>query len=150
MARLTVNVLGRFEARITPSGRPLRLPRKKAQAILAVLAWVPGAVRSREALIGLLWPELSQAQSRNSFRVTLSSLRTKLIAADIHCLRVERDTVALAPADFDSDIAAFRRQVARGAPEDLAEAVSLYQGDLLEGFDVGEAAFDEWLSTERE
>ena len=150
MARLTVNVLGRFEACADPPGRPLHLTLKKARAILATLAWVPGAAKSREALIGLLWPEFSLAQARNSFRVTLSSLRATLLAARVHCLQAEGDTVALAPDDFDSDIAAFRRLVAHGAPEELSEAVSLYRGDLLEGFDVGEAAFEEFLSTERE
>ena len=150
MARLVLTVFGGFEARVNPPGRPLHVPLKKGRAILAMLAWAPGGARTRETLIGLLWPELDQAQARNSFRVTLSSLRTSLAAARIEGLRVEGDTVALDPANVTSDVAAFRRLVALGTPEELSEAVGLYRGDLLDGLDVGAAAFDEWLSTERE
>ena len=150
MAHLALSLFGRFEARPTPPGRALHLRLKKARAILAILAWAPDQARARETLIGLLWSRLGQAQARNSFRVTLSSIRTALAAARVDGLRVYGDAVALNPSSVTSDVAAFRRLLELGAPKDLTKAVDLYRGDLLEGFDVGDPAFDEWLSTERE
>ena len=83
MARLILNVLGHFEARVTPPGRLLYLPLKKARAILACLALAPRSSRSRQTLTGLLWPEAAEGEARNNFRVTLSSLRTALTAAQL-------------------------------------------------------------------
>src|SRR3972149_6705697 len=37
-----------------------------------------------------------------------------------------------------------------GTPEALDQAVALYHGDFLDGFDVKEAPFEEWLVSERE
>jgi DNA-binding SARP family transcriptional activator len=48
------------------------------------------------------------------------------------------------------DVLRFRRFVAEGTPEALGAATALYAGDLLEGISVGEAAFEEWLTGERE
>src|SRR5262249_35386724 len=92
MARLILNVLGHFEARVIPPGRLLHLRLRKARAILACLALSPRGSRSRQALTALLWPEAAEAEARNNFRVTLSSLRTALAAAQLSCLHIEADT----------------------------------------------------------
>ncbi len=149
-ARLSLVLLGGFEARVAPSGVTLPLALKKARAILACLALARGGTRARPTLTGLLWSESTEAAARNSFRVTLSSLRTTLAEAQLSCLAVEGDTVALELDSVDVDVVSFRRLVADGRPDALAAASRLYRGDLLDGLDLGEAAFDEWLLAERE
>src|SRR5262249_60391992 len=48
------------------------------------------------------------------------------------------------------DVPHFERLVAQGAAEGLAEAASLYRGELLEGFSVNEDPFETWLRAERQ
>ena len=47
-------------------------------ALLAYLAVESGQAHSRETLMGLLWPELPEADARNNLRVTWSRLRKML------------------------------------------------------------------------
>jgi DNA-binding SARP family transcriptional activator len=82
--------------------------------------------------------------------VTLFALRRALRSAKLACLYVEGSAVALDPGAVDVDVLRFRRLVAEGTPEALGAATEIYVGDLLEGISVGEAAFEEWLTGERE
>jgi len=149
-ARLGLVLLGGFAARVAPSGRPLSLSLKKARAILACLALAPGGTRPRQTLTGLLWPEAGEAEARNNFRVTLSSLRTALAAAQLRCLHIDGDTVLLDLDMVDVDTVTLRRLVENGSPDALTEAIRIYRGDLLAGLDLDEAPFEEWLVGERE
>jgi hypothetical protein len=54
MARLTLTLLGGFQARLG-TGPPLTLPTKKIQAFLAYLALPPGREHTRDKLAALLW-----------------------------------------------------------------------------------------------
>jgi len=149
-ARLGLVLLGGFAARVAPSGRPLSLSLKKARAILACLALAPGGTRPRQTLTGLLWPEAGEAEARNNFRVTLSSLRTALAAAQLRCLHIDGDTVLLDLDMVDVDTVTLRRLVENGSPDALTEAIRIYRGDLLAGLDLDEAPFEEWLVGEGE
>jgi DNA-binding SARP family transcriptional activator len=57
MARLTLTLLGGFEARLDES-RALRLSIKKGQALLAYLAMPAGKPHLRDKLATLLWGDL--------------------------------------------------------------------------------------------
>jgi len=48
------------------------------------------------------------------------------------------------------DAERFERFVTDGSPSALEQATQLYKGDFLEGLDVKEEMFEEWLMTERE
>lgn len=54
MTRLHVQLLGGFGLR-TDGDEPLRLPTRKAEALLAYLAVRPGVAHPREKLAALLW-----------------------------------------------------------------------------------------------
>jgi DNA-binding SARP family transcriptional activator len=64
MARLSLRLLGDFEARLG-SGPPLRLRARKTQALLAYLASSPGQTHSRDKLASLLWGDSSHSQARS-------------------------------------------------------------------------------------
>lgn len=146
MAPLALTLLGGFQAR-QGSGPALTLPTKKAQALLAYLALRPGQAHPRDKLAARLWGDASDAQARDSLRHTLAALRKALPATT---LVTEGATVALNPAAVQVDVATFEQDVGTGTPEALERAVSLYQGDLLEGLAVSEPGFEEWLLAERE
>ncbi len=147
LARLHLTLLGGFDARME-QGKPLGLPTKKAQALLAYLAFQPGHAHHRDKLAALLWGESTDARARDSLRHALAALRRALPSPDV--LGLEGQTIALAPAMVEVDVAAFEHGVAEGSPAALEAAAALYRGDLLEGVSVSEPAFEDWLLAERE
>lgn len=149
MASVTIRLLGGFEASLA-SGRSLSLAGRKTQALLAVLALPPGKPRTRDKLTALLWSDRGEPQARSSFRQSLSELRKALSDLEAPGLISDRDTVRLAPEAVEVDAVTFERLVDRGTPGGLADAAALYRGDLLDGFDVRDAAFEDWLRLERE
>src|SRR5437870_1039018 len=62
MARVTLTLLGGFQLRV--ESRPIPVPVKKAQALLAYLALPPGRPHARESLTGLLWGDAGDALAR--------------------------------------------------------------------------------------
>ncbi len=48
------------------------------------------------------------------------------------------------------DVADFEKGLASGTEEGLAKAASLYRGDFLEGFELDEERFDQWVIAERD
>lgn len=76
MARLSVRVLGGFEAEM--AGRPLAIPSKKLQALLAYLTLARGRPVAREAMADLLWGDVPTGQARDSLRHGLAALRKAL------------------------------------------------------------------------
>ena len=148
MAPLSLTLLGGFQARLG-SGPALTLP-AKTQALLAYLAMSPGQAHPREKLATLLWGDTGEEQARQSLRQALSGLRKALGETAVPGPFLEGKTLALDPSWVDVDVAALKRLVAEGTPGALEQATALYRGDLLEGLDVSEPAFEEWLVSERE
>lgn len=129
-------------------GRPVPVSAQKAQALLFYLAAEAGRPFSRGQLIALLWEESGEREGRNSLSTTLSRLRQALPAAP---LRADGDTLAWdSSAGVGVDLHEFLA-LSRPAAGRLEEAVALYRGPLLDGFEVRESlAFEEWLRVERE
>jgi predicted ATPase/DNA-binding SARP family transcriptional activator len=116
----------------------------KAEALLVYLA-AAGRPCPRQVLAALLWPESSEEHALTSLRVALSSLRKAFgpyldISRTTVSLRHDRD-IRLDAAELESSLACGR----------LAEALRLYRGDFLEGFDVRDSvAFEEWRRWQQE
>ncbi len=133
-------------------GEGLRLPTRKAEALLAYLALPAGTPHRRDALMGLLWGDRGERQARHSLSQTLFSLRRALAensdtAAEV--LIADGDTVMLDAARVYVDAAAFERALTATDPDALAAAADLYRGELLQGLHLRELAFQDWLATER-
>lgn len=126
------------------------LPARKAQALLAYLALPPGRWHSREKLTAFLWGDTPEAQARQAFRQTLSRLRRALPDRGQSLLLERPDGLALEAATVSVDAVDFASAVASGSPADLEWATQLYRGDLLDGFSLDEAPFEEWRLVERE
>lgn len=148
MVHAKLDLLGGFH--LAAAGTELRLPTRKAAALLACLALAPERARSRETLIGLLWGERGETQARHSLSQTLSSIRRVFADAGAAPIVVaDVGGIALESGRVEVDVDGFERRVAEGTPEALREAATLYRGDLLEGLRLREEAFEEWLAGER-
>jgi DNA-binding SARP family transcriptional activator/predicted ATPase len=142
---LEVSLLG--PPRLERDGEPVSFDTRKATALLAHLA-LAERPRSREALCELLWPGRDPDNARGALRRTLSTLRK---AVGEEWLETAGDSVALVQrAGLELDVRRFRTLAADGASyEDLAAAVSLFRGELLEGFSLRDSPeFDSWQVAE--
>src|SRR5262245_30495843 len=148
MASLELRLLGGFDSR-TSAARPVPIPRKKSQALLAYLACHPGQSHPRDKLATLFWPEFDTQQGRANLRKALFVLRRALSVAP-RSLRIGEDAVALDITALHVDVLDFERLARSGDPDALQQAIELYRGDLLEGLGGTETPFDEWLVPERE
>src|SRR5688500_17035789 len=125
---------------------------KKSQAMTAYLAVRPTQLVSRDKMAGLLWSSTATEQARQSLRQTLSSLRKELsaISKDRKILVEEGDFLSLDPALVSVDVAEFEKLATSTSDESLAQAVKLYRGDFMEGFELDEERFDQWVIAERD
>lgn len=141
-----LNLLGGFRL-TSAAGTELTLSSRKGKALLAVLALAPGLSATRARLRSLLWSDRSEEQASASLRQLLVILRKELAPLGSGVMRVREDSVGLDPDSLDVDVARFTASEAAG---DAAQAVASYSGHLLDGFDLGDQAFEEWLGAERQ
>ncbi|HEU4520837.1 MAG TPA: response regulator [Thermoanaerobaculia bacterium] len=151
MAVLYLELLGDFRMR-SDGGGLIAISAKKSQAMLAYLGVKPAQLVSRDKMAGLLWSSTATEQARQSLRQTLSSLRKELaqISPDRKILVEEGDFLSLDPALVSVDVAEFEKLASATNEEALARAVAAYRGDFLEGFELDEERFDQWVLAERD
>src|SRR5258708_17166110 len=92
MARLSVTLLGGFQARLEP-GSAVALPTRKSQALLAYLALPPGRAHPRDKLAALLWGGIREESARASLRQALFAIRKAL--RETSAVRQDGDALAL-------------------------------------------------------
>jgi len=151
MALLQLELLGDLQMR-TASGSLFTVSAKKSQALLAYLGVKPSQRVSREKIASLLWSSTGPDQARQSLRQTLSTLRKELaqLSPDEKILIEENDLLGVDETNVSCDVAAFEALVAAGHEESLAKASALYRGDFLDGFQINEERFDQWVIAERD
>jgi predicted ATPase/DNA-binding SARP family transcriptional activator len=160
MPHLTLLLLGLTQVQLdgqTISG----FAYNKARALLAYLALAMDQPQQRDAIVGLLWPEMPDAAARTNLRQVLTSLRETLAPF----LITTRDTVQFDPdSDYALDVTRFtslldecahhrHRHLTRCpvCAARLEEAVALYRGDFLAQLPaVDSVPFEEWLVVKRE
>jgi DNA-binding SARP family transcriptional activator len=122
------------------------LVQPKRFALLVYLAAArPRGFRRRDSLLGLFWPELDETHARQALKQTVSVLRRSL--GDTALRNRGAEEIAIDSTILMADVATFADHVAAGR---FDEAMTLYRGDLLEGFFVdGAAGFHDWLDRER-
>jgi DNA-binding SARP family transcriptional activator len=149
MTTLSLELLGGFRLQ-THAREPVLLPSKKARALLAYLALQPGQAHVRAKLAALLWGDFGDAQARDSLRQTLSLVRKALSEDHAEALMAQADAIVFQPAGFTIDAVAFEHLAGQSEPENLASAVELYRGDLLDGLHIPAPEFESWATAERQ
>lgn len=146
MASLELRLLGGIQLQQN-EGPPVGLTSKKGQALLCYLA-MAGRPLDRSRLAGLLWPDVSEGVAQANLRKVISRLRPSLSPY----LSIHYGTLAFNhDSDWWLDVVEFQERVAHKSDIDqLAQAVDLYQGDFMDGFDTRDAPlFDEWVLAQR-
>jgi DNA-binding SARP family transcriptional activator len=151
MPALRLELLGDLQFRAA-NGSLAVVSAKKAQALLAFLAVKPSQRVSREKIATLLWSSTGPDQARQSLRQTLSMLRKELTAilGDAAALLDENDLLGVDDTVIACDVAEFESLAAGGGEAALQSAAALYRGDFLDGFNLNEERFDQWVLAERD
>lgn len=120
----------------------IQVERRKAVALLAYLVVVREFV-SREQLAAMFWPDTTTTRALAYLRTTLWTLNTAL--GDDWCV-VDGGLVAFnGESGIIDDVSQFQTLAERDDLAALAEAVELWRGSFMHGFNLGDsAAFEEW------
>jgi TolB-like protein/DNA-binding SARP family transcriptional activator/Tfp pilus assembly protein PilF len=114
-------------------------------ALLALLAASHPCSLTRDRLIAWLWPERDTEPARNLLSQSVYVLR-KALGDD--AIQSAGEELRLNPEVVTCDVVLFQQALAAG---DLARAVDLYAGPLLDGFHLpGALEFEHWLDGARE
>jgi TolB-like protein/DNA-binding SARP family transcriptional activator len=148
MTSLELVLLGGFQVRA--AGQAIDVSGRKERALLAVLAMPPGEPRSRDKLAGLLWSDRGDKQARDSLKQAVLRLRKSFGTLHPLPIRTDRVSLTLDAAEVAVDVQEFEQLIGDGTPNAVARAATLYRGDLLDGLDVRDPAFEEWLLFERQ
>ena len=166
MSRLSVYLFGALQ--VTLDDRAMAEFRSdKVRALLAYLIVEAERPHARDALAGLLWPDMSDQAARNNLRLSLHRLRQAIGETDEQpvFLQVTGETIQFnSTSDVWLDVTAFdallaaveghahrRVEACAACADKLREAVELYRGEFLQGFFVdGSVAFSEWAVVKRE
>ena len=133
---------------------------QKVRGLFAYLACHRGQPLSRDHLAAVFWPGKDEEAARRNLRQSLYNLRSLFprerpaILANRQALELDPELVAWI------DVLAFEEALERGGPSDaagdrldthrLSEAVSLYRGDFLSGFQIKDSEeFEYWLAAEQ-
>src|SRR5437870_1463456 len=127
----------------------------RLRSLFAYLVLHRDVPQQRQHLAFLFWPDATEAQARNNLRQLLHQLRQAFpdvehfLSADAHLLHWHPVTPChLDVAQFEEALtladAATRRNDQHALQAALAQADSLYRGELLPG------CYDEWILPERD
>lgn len=142
-----IALLGRLQ--ISAAGRKINPRGSKERALLAYLAMSPGAQHSRDALCGLLWGERASKPAHDSLKQALHRLRLAFASVRPLPVLADRTSLTLDEAAVTVDVQRFERLIQTGTTQGIEQAVALFHGEPMEGLDLPEAGFEEWLSAER-
>ncbi|WHP67300.1 hypothetical protein [Phaeobacter inhibens] len=109
---------------------------KKSKAIIALVALSDNFSRSRVWLQDKLWSKSDSLQGAASLRQELSYLKKHFKKFNVDFLTIEREIVSIDLGRVETDF--------------LEPAPHLHRSELLEGLDVNDPEFEDWLSMERQ
>ncbi|HZH40856.1 MAG TPA: hypothetical protein VFD85_07585, partial [Gemmatimonadales bacterium] len=139
---ISLRTLGPLEIKVDGGEPPKQLTWKKHQALVVYMVFASRHTRSKEHVIGTLWPDVKDPKH------SLIAVRSDLTRYGGVTIAEVRDQLQLDPSTVEVDTVRF---------EDLRrerrwrEAAAMIGGEFLEGFQVSETSgFEEWLGTQRE
>jgi DNA-binding SARP family transcriptional activator/TolB-like protein len=137
-------LLGGFALEGAHGTPAVRLPQRRAEALLALLAVAGDLGCTRDRIVALLWPESDEVHARHNLRDALHAIRAGL---GHDAVLSSGDTLRLDASAVTCDVEQFAAAL---AGSHLSAAVAIYRGPLLDGFHVPDAPeFERWLDAER-
>ena len=141
---LEVRLIGKFD--IKCDNKSVTLSSRAAQSLFAYLILTAGTLHRREKLAGMLWPDESESKARTYLRNELWRIRKVLPnSSNIEYLLADNLTVGFNQSYvYSLDVARLKNLSDTDSAEELIQALSNYQGELLPGF------YEDWVILERE
>ncbi len=133
--RTKIFLTGPFQV-ICDDGRDATPRGTKAKALLALVLLSKNAIRSRAWLQDRLWSQSSPTQGAASLRKELSVLTKHFGAYDLAFLEIDRENVSVDLTVLEVDL--------------FDEQLQPDRAELLEGLDVADPEFEDWLTIERQ
>ena len=141
---LRLGVLGHTEIE-GPDGVERLYQQPRLLLLLSYLALAPARVfLRREQVAAAFWPDQADERARSSLRSGLYQLRTLL---GDEFIATRGDDIAVDPTMVTTDAQQFTDAV---RDDQLARALELYRGPLLEGVTPHTAELQHWLDEQRE
>ncbi|WP_300068486.1 hypothetical protein [uncultured Ruegeria sp.] len=134
-ARTKIFLTGPFQV-ICDDGRDATPRGTKAKALVALVLLSKNSIRSRTWLQDRLWSQSSPAQGAASLRKELSVLTKHFGKFDLKFLEIGRENVSIDLNSLEVDLFDAKLHPDRA--------------ELLEGLDVADPEFEEWLAVERQ
>lgn len=144
--RVQMCLLGAF-ALIGPDGKNITPTGQKAQALLALVATSEHGVRSRVWLCDKLWSDRESEQAFANLRQALRHIR-KCLGRYADVIEADRTSIRIRLDLIEVDVLA----LTEGRSSQLEGTALLrdsIDADFLEGIDIRDPEFEEWLTTER-
>jgi DNA-binding SARP family transcriptional activator len=142
---LTIKLFGIFEARL--NGVLISdLQVREGERLLALLTLNQGYNQQGHILASTLWPETG---SLDSLRASIAHLRN-VLGDEASRLKTPKGALFLDLAGVDVDVIAFEKAVAHGDLYSLQEAITLYRGPLLLGWETRHPEDSQWVLRARE
>ncbi|MEM8769394.1 MAG: BTAD domain-containing putative transcriptional regulator [Pseudomonadota bacterium] len=126
-----------------PEGKPIEFSTRKVASLCVYLAANAGSTIERRNLSSLFWGSVDEDSARGSLRKALS-----LACADGYTKSLigrDRSHAWFAGDPTDIDLARFHEHIGRGTERSFREALALWRGEPLQGAEMGEPAFDDWV-----
>jgi predicted ATPase/DNA-binding SARP family transcriptional activator/Tfp pilus assembly protein PilF len=165
MKRLSLFLLGPYDA-ILGEDQVTDFRSDKIRALLAYLAVEADRPHRREALAGLLWPDVPDRIARQNLRLSLHRLRDALSdrGAESDYFKITRESIQAKPQALSVDVSLFNRLLeetrshvhdhlatCQACADRLKQAAEWYRGDFLQGFFLDDSlAFAEWSIIRKE
>jgi DNA-binding SARP family transcriptional activator len=141
---LEVSLIGTFD--IKCDGKPIKISSRVAQSLFAYLILSAGVSHRRENLAGMFWPDVSEEKARTYLRHELWRIRKSLSTkSSADYLIVDDINISFnSAADYWLDVNSLTKLNENASVEELINALSVVQGELLPGF------YEDWITEERE
>jgi len=141
---LEVRLIGTFD--IKCDGKPVIISSRAAQSIFAYLILSAGTLHRREKLAGIFWPDATEEKARAYLRHELWRIRKALSSKSrVDYLFADDINISFnASAESWLDFTALENISDGASIEELMNALSVFQGELLPGF------YEDWIVLERE
>ena len=141
---LEVKLFGKFDIRF--NGKPVVISSRAGQSLFAYLILTAGTQHRREKLAGMFWPDVPEEKARAYLRHEVWRIRKALFqTSTVDYLVTDNLTIGfnLSSARW-LDVAGLKNSSNVSSTEELIQALSSYQGELLSGF------YEDWIVYERE
>ena len=117
---------------------------RRRLALLVLVAAAGARPVSRDKLLGILWPDVSEERARHALRQALHALQQAIGTDDLF---IGTTALQLNPAVITSDLQEIEEAAEANAHQ---RVVALYKGPFLDGFVVSDAPeFEHWADAQR-